>query len=73
MHDKQDYFIHIRNLKEASNQGLILKKVHKIIKLNQNAWLKLYIDMNIELRKKMQKVIFFRLRNNAVFGECKKT
>ena len=73
MHDKQDYFIHIRNLKEALNQGLILKKVHKIIKLNQNAWLKLYIDMNIELRKKMQKVIFFRLRNNAVFGECKKT
>ena len=40
--------IHIRSLKQALNQELILKKIHKVIKLNQNVWLKQYIDMNAD-------------------------
>ena len=32
--------------------GLVLKKLHKIVKFNQNAWLKRYIDKNTDLRKK---------------------
>ena len=40
LHDKTEYVIHIRNLKEALNHGLVLKKVHRVIKLNQNARLK---------------------------------
>ena len=46
LHDKTEYVIHIRNLKQALNHGLVLKKVHRVIKFNQNAWLKSYIDMN---------------------------
>ena len=34
-HYKTEYVIHIRNLKQALNHGLILKKVHKVIKFNQ--------------------------------------
>ena len=30
-----DYVIHIRNLKQALNHGLVLKKIHKVIKFNQ--------------------------------------
>ena len=41
-----------KNLKQALNHGLVFKKVHKVIKFNQNAWLKPYIDMNTDLRKK---------------------
>ena len=52
LHNKTEYVIHIRNLKEVLNHGLLLKKVHKIIKFNQNAWPKPCIDMNIDLRKK---------------------
>ena len=44
--------IHIRNLKQELNHGLVLKKVHKVIKFNKYAWLKSYIDMNTDLIKK---------------------
>ena len=37
LHDKTEYVIHITNLRQALNHGLILKKVHKGIKFNQNA------------------------------------
>ena len=42
LHDKTEYVIHIRNLKQALNHGLILKKVHRVIRFNQKSWLKLY-------------------------------
>ena len=44
--NKENYVIHIRALKQALNNGLILKKVHRVIKFNQKAWLEPYIDMN---------------------------
>ena len=50
--EKTEYIIYIRNLKQALNPGLILKKVHRVIKFNQNAWLKPYIDINTKLRQK---------------------
>ena len=37
LHDKNEYVIHIRNLKEVINHGLVLKKFHKVIEFNQNA------------------------------------
>ena len=37
LHDKTEYVMHIRNLKQALNHGLVLKKLHRIIKFNQNA------------------------------------
>ena len=51
LHDKIEYVTHIRNLTQALNHRLVLKKVDRVIKFNQNAWLKPYIDMNIDLRK----------------------
>ena len=71
----------MRNLKQALNHGLSFKKVHKVIKFDQNVWLKPYIDMNTNLRKKKTKndfeKDFFKLMNNAVFvktiKKCEKT
>ena len=40
------------NLKQALNNGLMLKKLHRVIKFNEKSWLKTYILMNTELRKK---------------------
>ena len=49
--DKEKYVIHIRALKQALNQVLVLRKVHRIIQFKQKAWLKPYMGMNTELRK----------------------
>ena len=66
---KNEYVIHIRNLKEAVHPGLILKKVHIVIKINQNDWLKPYIiDMNTTQKAKTNfEKDFFKLMNKAIF------
>ena len=64
--DKPEYVIHIRNLKQALNNGLVLKQIHRVIKLNQNLWLKSYMGMNTDL-KKSEKMIW---KN---YGKCKNT
>ena len=67
LHDKTEYVVHIRNLKQALNHGLVLKKVDKMITFNLNAWP--YTDMNTDLKVKNDfKKDFFKLMNNAVFG-----
>ena len=52
LRDKNEDIVHIRNLKQALNYGLVLKKIHKVIQFNRKSWLKSYVDMNTEIRKK---------------------
>ena len=52
LHDKTEYVIHIRNLKQTLNPGSILKIFHRVIKLNQKFLLKPYVDMNTKLKSK---------------------
>ena len=72
LNDKKNYIVHINVLKQALDHGLKLRKVHRIIEFEQEAWLKEYIDVNTELRKKATNDFeknFFKLMNNAVFGK----
>ena len=72
LYDEKDYVVHIRSLKQALNHWLMLKKVHRVMQCNLKTWLKVYIDMNTELRKQAKNDFekdFFKLMNDAVFGK----
>ena len=55
--NKKKYAVHINALKQALNHGLKLKKIHRIIEFNHEAWLKAYIDMNTELGKEVKMIL----------------
>ena len=59
-------------MKQALNHDLKLKKVHRVIQINQKAWLKPYIYMNTGFRKYTKiefEKDFFKLMNNSDFGK----
>ena len=69
---KKNYVVHYRNLRYYLSQGLILKKVHKILEFKQSAWMKSYIDFNTQKRKEAPNEAdkdLFKLLNNAVYGK----
>ena len=57
LHDKTEYVIYIRNLKQPLNSRLILKKVPRVTKFNQEAWLNPYFEMDTKLRKKQEIIL----------------
>ena len=59
-------------MKQALNHGLILRKVHREIQFNQEAWFQPYIDLSTEFREKAKNDFekdLLKLMNNAVFGK----
>ena len=76
LYDNTEYVIDIlilnQELNHGLNHGIFLKKDHRVIKFNEEAWLKPYIDMNTELNKKQTNDFhkdFFKLINNSGFGK----
>ena len=72
LRDKTNYVTHYRNLQLYLNLGMKLKKVHNVLSFDQKDWMKPYISLNTELRKKATSEFeknFFKLMNNSVFGK----
>ena len=60
----------LKNLKKIIESWISTEKVHKVIKFNQEAWLKPYIDINTKLRTESKNNFdkdFFKLMNDALF------
>lgn len=77
LYDKRGYVIHYRMLKLALQQGVLLRKVYRVLQFNQSEWLKQYIQLNTDMRT--QATNFeknqFKLMSNAIFGktmECQR-
>ena len=72
---KKNYGVHYKNLQYYLSQGLILKKVHRILEFKQSDWMKPYIDFNIQKRKEATIEAdenLFKLSNNAVYEKTMK-
>ena len=72
LYPKNNYVVHYRNLKFYLSQGARLIKVHEILELKQNDWMKPYINFNTEKRKEAANEAdknLFNLFNNSVYGK----
>lgn len=72
LYDKERYVVHYKMLKLILQQGLKLKKIHKVLQFDQSPWLKPYIDLNTGLRMRATSDFdknFFKLMVNAIFGK----
>ena len=72
LEDKKAFVCDYRTLRQAIENGLILKKIHCAIKYEQKAWLKPYIELNTKLRQESTSELekdFFKLMNNAIYGK----
>jgi hypothetical protein len=70
--NKEEYVVNIRALDQALKHGLVLQKVHRVIRFEHSAWMKPYIDFNTRLRTSAKNKFeedFFKLMNNSVFGK----
>lgn len=72
LYSKYNYKVHYMNLRFYLENGMILLKIHSMLRFKQKKWLKEYIDTNTEMRKVTKSESdknFYKLMNNAVYGK----
>ncbi|KAK3107749.1 hypothetical protein FSP39_021357 [Pinctada imbricata] len=72
LRDKVEYVLHYRYLQFYLEQGLELKKIHRVIAFTQKAWLKPYIEYNTKKRQMADnkfEIALYKAYNNIVLGK----
>ena len=58
---KKKYILHRRNLELYISLGLKIKDIHRGITFKEKQWMKSYIELNTELRKKVKGLEVFSI------------
>ncbi|GFR18932.1 uncharacterized protein TNCT_24541 [Trichonephila clavata] len=69
---KYNYVVHYLNLKFYLEKGLVLQKIHNVLRFRQEPWLKPYVSFNNNKRQSTKHAFekdLFKLMNNAWFGK----
>ena len=69
---KRNYITHYLNLKFYVEQGLIIRKIHRIMSFTQKPFLRDYIEFNNAKRRESNNAFeksFFKKLNNSFFGK----
>ena len=72
LYDKSNYVTHYENLKFYVKQGIVIKRLHRVLQFRQSKWLADYIKFNTDQRLKAKSKFaqgFFKLMNNAAYGK----
>ena len=72
LHDKSNYTIHYKLLQLFVRLGLKVKKVHRVLKFEQEAWLEPYITLNTTKRQQARNKFeedLYKLLNNCAYGK----
>ena len=69
---RRRYVVSGNNLNYYKSKGVVIEKIHKVLKFHQEPWLKPYIELNTQQRAQARNEFekdFFKLMNNAVYGQ----
>ena len=50
------YVVHYRNLKLYLELGFVVTRVHRVVRFHQEPWLKSFMELNIEQRRKAAEI-----------------
>ena len=71
LNNKQNYILHYKALELYLQLGLKVTKCHRVLQFEQEAWLKPYIEFNIQKRQQATskfEINYFKALNNSFFG-----
>ena len=72
LRDKSCYVLHYRTLQLYVSLGMVVTRIHKVLKFKQSDWLKMFVMFNTAKRmnaaNEFEKA-FFKLNINSVYGK----
>lgn len=72
LYPKKRYVVHIDMLKFAVELGVIVTKIHRVLRFYQRPFLRSYMNLNTRLRKRAKNDFIknlCKLKNNSIFGK----